>query len=391
MMYSQKKPKAILYITMLLVSIMVTACFTAACVTAKAAAPSDKNETIALATLEKDSTENSQTFSEPPNGEIAEEIITKMKVLEMKPYYLFHIDKYYGDYLYHYGKDTPQRLINYVFLKSDNSLIGYYSHETDLSLPIELSETELKDKALQYIKEIWGYEDVSDISSVIREGSMPSQKEYFYEFTGKSSSDERVVYINLNGKGILNIAESYPKMDLSEGVTIDEAYEIALAAIKSEAHIIDADNLKIIHKSIKNDNKLYPVYYFNIHYSAKNPTAKEFDYSCQINVNSSNGECHTIAVRPYVYNNPELILPEDASIIARKEIAEKYYGSEELWSNLRQRVLYINTFEGAVEYYFDFDYYPEGGASREIERSYGISMSATGEIWEIHPYSPSEE
>ena len=390
MMYSQKKPKAILYAILLSIAI-VLACITAACVPAKAAAPLVESNLKSLDTQENDNSENSQNTSEPAGDEDTEEIITKMKISEMKPYYLFYEKKYYGDYLYYFGKHTSRMFINYVFLKSDNSLIGYYSHDTDLSLPIELSETKLKEIALQYIKEIWGYEDVSDISSVIREGSIPSQEEYFYEFTGKSSSDERVIYINLNGKGILSVAESYPKMDLSGGVTMDEAYDIALAEIKSEAHIIDADNLKIIHKSIKNDNKLYPVYYFNIHYSAKNPTAKEFDYSCQINVNSSNGKCHTIAVRPYVYNNPELILPEDASIIARKEIAETYYGSPDLWSNLRQRVLYIDTFEGKVEYYFDFDYYPEGDASREIVRSYGISMSATGEIWEIHPYSPSEE
>ena len=412
-----KKSKTTSIVTLLVSLVMIFACFTTACqpkvakdksvqpeafqetniITEGTTSPTPASEILAESKVTEVLQKTTTYDSDITEGD-SKEIITKMDIPKMKDYLVLDIQKFYGDNIYHLEskyEDAYGSTETYEFLESDKSLISYHDPNLSSAIPFQYTLAKYKEKALEYIEEIWEYTEVSTLSNYMDEDKI--KKDYYYEFTGKSLSDERVVYICLNGEGDLITAQSYPKMDLSKGVSMDKAYELALEELKRTVYIANTDKLNLVDKKTQqpsNSYSLHTIYSFSFEYRTSSPMASEFNYNCEVDVNASNGEIDSEII-PIIKGNPELIQQDVAEQIAKEHIAEVCYGSSDMWDRLETVGTYIEVNEGdytigKIIYNFTFNYLPKEPSDKQEENTHYIAMLATGEFYDLHTY-PTEK
>jgi hypothetical protein len=398
MMYPQRKSNAILYITVLLASVMVLACFTTACQPAEAAQEDTQTSNLEQTQDEStdardpeptptpEQTDDAQGLVEPDptpvvtqkpevyDTEMTEEevlqIIAQLGLCEVKSIEFTGREDYFGNSLAHFNCKDGEAPAFYTFLEAIRSLVTFEDKNIDMTVPIELSDEQFKSIALDYAKKLTGNED---IEFTLCEASTlgPDDDFYYFGADGIISETGRKFSITLNGQGKLCGFSSYPtKVDMEKGVSIDEARQNALALLREQAHITDENNLTLISETLSTEYA--PMFIFKYQYRSDNPTAEEYDYDCEVKVMAADGSTMGAGIKP-VTSNIEVYSIEEAEQMAKEYIAKEgnidasKLETKESWSRTDG--------DDGIMYSFMFDY--------NSEYNYSLMMTAAGEFWDI--------
>ena len=381
-MNPQKKSKTIGIITLLVSIAMIFACFTTAC-QPKAAIKEDTDDSPTINTEEQIPEANQQPSDEESSGDTETDIlaatsktdgiavIEKLNLAEIDSIDYAQSEDYFGDKILYYHCNEGAESASYRILESDLSLVSYENKAVDMTLPIELSEDELKVKATEYAKSIWAYENIEIISC--ESSSLGPNEEYpYFGAEGVMGEAKRPFIIDLNGKGELRGASSYPQdVDLSKGVQIEEAREIALELLREQGHIVDENNLTLINETLT-DEYYTPMYIFSYEYRSDNPTAEEYDYEGEVKVVAATGVTMGAGIEP-ITSDIDVYTIDEAEQMAKEYIASE---KELDISKLVTTEKYSNAHgEDGIMYSFFFDY--------NSEYAYSLMMTANGEFWDI--------
>jgi hypothetical protein len=199
----------------------------------------------------------------------------------------------------------------------------------------------------------------------------PDGEFFYYGLYGTMGESNRSFQITLNGNGELCGATSYPQeVDLSSGVSVDEAKQTAIEILKNQAHVINPDNLILVSEELSTEYA--PIYILKFEYRAENPTQEEFDYDAEIRVLVATGESCGIGITP-ITENIDVYTIEEAGQMAIAHIVEQ----EELEDASKLVITHSqsDSWDGVAMYTFMFDY--------GDDYCYSLMMTAAGEFWDI--------
>ena len=394
MMYPQKKSRAILYITVLLASIMVLACFTTACQPAEAAQEDTQtasldetqenavNETEPTATPVPDQVTNSQGLVEPLPTPIvgqqpatydtemtvgeAKEIIDSLGLSNAESVEFIQREDHQGNSMAFFMCRDGEFTSGYTFVEYDRSLAAYENKAVDMEVSIQKSDAEFEAIALEYAKKIWGYEDIQftncEASALGPDGDFP-----YFGANGIISATGRAFEITLNGLGELRGATSYPDAALdADTISIDKARQNAIAAVIEECTFADESRMEVISEKEYKD-EYFEGYKFELKYTSLEPTIRDYSFIADVSIDMYSGKYCSMGV-DYIEDGLDLISKEEATEKAKEYIVAEY--------DLDPDKLVYKDFSVLwgfiLEFQVNFDY--------EDGKSYGASMLAdTGE------------
>ncbi len=391
MMYPQKKSKAILYITVLLASIMVLACFTTACQPAEAAqndtqtsnleeTPTDARDPEPTPTPEQ--TDDSQGLVETDptpvvtqkpayydtemTVEEAKEIIDALGLSEYESVEFIQREENKGNSMAFFICRDGEFSSGYRFVEYDRSLAAYENKAVDMAVSIQKSDEEFKAIALEYAKKIWGYENIEftncEAATLGPDGDFP-----YFGADGIISKTGRTFQITLNGLGELWGATSYP--DAAQNATtisMDKARQNAIATVLDECRFADKSRMEVISEQAFKD-EYFDGYKFELKYTSLEPNIRDYSFIADVSIDKYSGYYLSIGVE-YIEDGLDLISKEEATEKAKEYIVAKFDVDPDKLVFKEFMVLWGDI----LEFQVNFDY--EGGYT------YGASMLAdTGE------------
>lgn len=276
-------------------------------------------------------------------------------------------ENYFGDRIETYM--CGGYLAVYRLLSSDKSLVAFSSKEVDTTIEMELSDNDLKQTAINYVKQIWVAEKIEITKCKLYE---IFKDDIIFDIEGTMGGNKRYFSAYLNGKGDLLGIESYPRdIDLEKGFSQDVARDKCYQIIREYTHIKDINKLTLVVESIT--EKGAPLYIYEFEYRANTPTVSEFDYDCSVQIIVATGKMASCRIIPIV-ENIDIIQFEDAEKMAKEYIANNTdskditkYTTIDAW---------IGTNNRQIEYNYFFNY--------DSEYNYNVSMiSATGKFMDI--------
>lgn len=381
MIKPQKKSKTMLLATVLITCVMVFTCFTTACQTATASESDtslseenvNTNPTPIETPIATPTSDNNNLVEPDPTPE-EDELITAIRKLELSEIHTIRLSKvedYFGDTLAYYNCNDGAEGASYRMLKSDKSLVAFENKAVDMTLSIQLSDDEFLAIATDYAKKVWGYENV-EITSFEASTLGPEGDFYHCGVDGVIRETGRTFSITLNGQGELRGAGSYPTdVDIEKGISIDKAKQIALELLREQAHIADESNLTLISETLSTDYS--PMYIFSYEYRSDNPTAKEYDYDCEVKVIAATGKTMGAGITP-ITSNINVYTIEEAEQMAKEYIVSET-GLDDI-SKLVTTEKWSSTDEkDGIIYTFMFKY--------NSKYAYSLMMTATGDFWDI--------
>jgi len=364
-----KKKRTVGLITILIINIFIITCFTTAC---------HKNEVFAEEKVINNATEktnisvlNDIDIEEKENGKSSIEKLAYLMPSEIESIKLIQTQEFFGDKIEFYACNGY--LGSYKILSSDNSLVSFESKEMDESKPLQLSNDEFNDIAINYVKKIWGYDDVSITNRKSVEYELSTETACLHIVEGVMGNSNRMFCAVLNGNGELDGIISYPNdVDYTKGISPEDARQKAIDLIKKEVNFIVEDNLILISEESLTDVYYAPMYKFKYEYRSENPTIDHFDFDARVSIQIATGELGGIGITP-VTSNVDAYSIEEAETMAIEHIAENTEDKEV--SKYKTIEAWSSTIDGEIMYSFLFEY--------DSEYRYSLMITATGEFWDI--------
>ena len=412
MMYLRKKSKAILYITVLLASMMVLACFTTACQPAEAAQndtqTSNLEETATDArdpepTPTPEQTDDSQGLVEPdptpvvtqkPEDEIIA-AINEYGLSEIGEAFLANAEDFFGDRIIAYRTDGGSD--SYSVLESDLSLVSFSTNQVSCWAPIGLSDKEYEAVVADYIKRIWGIDKIEISKHEVieqrrcteefnRYGVAKTVPAYVYSIKGTMGENKRPFSADLNGEGQLCALLSFPiEVDLSKGITKSEAKSRSLEYLEEWRYTypeIDVETLILAEEKISLAAGYVPSFAFSYEYRSDAPSADDYDFNCEVKVSAANGALQGFGVVPIV-DNIDIISMEEAKSLAKQYVIEKSHAEDS--SRLEINSENLHTSSGEIVYSFGVQYTPENPTDDDPVCYYSVRIyAATGKLMSAH-------
>ena len=403
MMYPQRKSKAILYITVLLASVMVLACFTTACQPAEAAQEDTQTSNLEQTQDEStdardpeptptpEQTDDSQGLVEPDptpvvtqkpafydtemTVEEAKEIIDALGLSNAESVEFIQREENKGNSMAFFVCRDGEFSSGYNFVEYDRSLGSFENKAVDMEVAIQKSDEEFKAIALEYAKKIWGYEDIEftncEASALGPDGEFP-----YFGADGIISETGRTFQITLNGLGELRGASSYPDAAQGAGtISMDKARQNAISAVLDECRFADESRMEVISEQEYKD-EYHEGYKFEIKYTSLEPNIRDYSFIAHVSIDMYSGEYYSLGV-DYIEDGLDLISKEEAIEKAKEYIVAEY----DVDPNKLEYKEFMVLWGRILEFQVNFDY--EGGYT------YGASMLAdTGERDGVGSSSP---